>query len=296
MEQKNREMYSLETELKLLRPFVQKSPTYKRRYSEEDILAAEQRLNYKLPAPLKFMYLYMSDLLFVGYYLRPLELLHWDHDHLGIFPPTEWDKIIGIRRNAAPNTLYCWEEEPLKGDNYEIEDEFEACANRGDECGKQRAAQQYLDYWKRMEQDPSFSQTELNSEAYYAPLDEYVLFLSLHALYEDYEGMAQVACHGGDPKYLNLFLGSDLMIFYEEWDELIAKIEKRFRPLSEHTELLVGDIPQLYTAYIHLQEPLLIVVLPGFLDLILLTPNEIAPDVRADLEQSTGLTFCPLYP
>ena len=87
MEQKNREMYSLETELKLLRPFVQKSPTYKRRYSEEDILAAEQRLNYKLPAPLKFMYLYMSDLLFVGYYLRPLELLHWDHDHLGIFPP-----------------------------------------------------------------------------------------------------------------------------------------------------------------------------------------------------------------
>lgn len=86
------------------------------------------------------------------------------------------------------------------------------------------------------------------------------------------------------------------LIFYEEVDEFIAKIEKRFRPLSEHTELLVGDIPQLYTAYIHLQEPLLIVVLPGFLDLILLTPNEIAPDVRADLEQSTGLTFCPLYP
>ena len=166
MDNKKREMCSLERELKLLRPFVQEQPPSVRCYSEEEILAAEQRLNYKLPSPVRFMYLYMADLLFLGYDLRPLELLRWDHDHLGLFPPTEWDKMIGIRRDADTNTLYFWEEEDPEGDSCLLEDEFQECCDSGDECGKQRVVQKYLDYWENIENDPSFSQRELSSEKY----------------------------------------------------------------------------------------------------------------------------------
>lgn len=295
MDSKKREIYSLEKELKLLRPFVRKRSTCRRCYSEEEILAAEQRLNYKLPSPVRFMYLYMADLLFSGHYLRPLELLRWNHDHLGIFPPTEWDKMIGIRRNDDCNSLYFWEEEDPEGDSCEIEDEFEECCDRGDECGKQRAAQKYLDYWETLENDLSSSQTELNSEKYYALLDEYVLFISLHALYEDYEALAQMACYGKNPENLNLFLNGNL-IFYKFVDELVINIEKQFRPLSEHTELLINELPPLCMAYIHPQEQILLIALPGHLNITLLTPKKIAPNVLEEIEHSTGLTFRPMSP
>lgn len=295
MDDKKREMYSLEKELKLLRPFVQKMPPSVRCYSEEEIVAAEQRLHYQLPSPVRFMYLYMADLLFLGHYLRPLELLRWDHDHLGIFPPTEWDKIMGIRRNADPNTLYFWEEEDPEGDSYEMEDEFEECCNRGDECGKQRAVQKYLDYWEKMENDPSFSQRELKSEKCKdlceELLDEYVLFICLHALYEDYE----MACYGKDPENLHLFLDGDL-IFYEFVDELVSNIEKEFRPLSEHTELLINELPPLCMAYIHPKEQILLIVLPGHLSITLLTPKKLTPNVLKQIKHSTGLTFRPMSP
>ena len=295
MDNKKREMCSLERELKLLRPFVQKRTTCRRCYSEEEILAAEQRLNYKLPSPVRFMYLYMADLLFSGHYLRPLELLRWDHDHLGIFPPTEWDKMIGIHRNADPNTLYFWEEEDPEGDSYKFEDKFEECCNYGDECGKQGAAQKYLDYWETLENDPSSSQIEFNSEKYYALLDEYVLFISLHALYEDYEGLAQMACYGKNTENLDLFLEGDL-IGCDPVEDLVANIEKRFRPLSDHPELMIGEVPPLCTAYIHPKEQILLIALPGHLNITLLTPKKIAPNVLEEIEHSTGLEFFPAYP
>ena len=295
MDNKKREMCSLEKELKLLRPFVQEQPPSVRCYSEEEIVAVEQRLNYKLPSPLRFMYLYMADLLFSGHYLRPLELLHWDHDHLGIFPPTEWDKMIGICRNSDSNSLYFWEEEDPEGDSCLLEDEFQECCDRGDECGKQRVVQKYLDYWENIENDPSFSQRELSSEKYDFLLNEYILLLCLHALYEDYEALAQAARRGENPENLDLFLGSPCIINFDI-DDLVINIEKQFRPLTDHTELIMSEVPPLCIGYIHSKEQILLVTLPGNLDITLLTPKKLAPDVLAEIEQSIGLTFHPMRP
>ena len=298
MDNKKREMCSLERELKLLRPFVQEQPPSVRCYSEEEILAAEQRLNYKLPSPVRFMYLYMADMLISSNYLRPLELIHWDHDHLGFFVSGDWDDIIGICRNADANTLYFWEEKDPEGDSYEMEDEFKECCESGDECGKQRVVQKYLDYWDSIENDASSSQREFKSEKYDDLLDEYVLFISLNTLYEDYDSLVQTANYGRDPENRSLFLICDYIIDCDSTiiQNLVIKIQELFRPLSEYAELIMGETPPLYTAYIHQKEQILLIKLPGDITINLLTPRKLAPDVLAEIEQSIGLTFHPMRP
>lgn len=293
MNRKKREMYSVEKELKLLRPFVQKQPPSTRCYSEEEILVVEQRLNYKLPSPLRFMYLYMADLLFTYNYLRPLELLHWDHNHLGFFlSGGNWECIVGICQNTDPNTLYFWEEEDPKDECCEFEDEFEACCYSGDEYGKQRAAQKYLDYWESIENDPSLSQREFNSEEFSALLDEYVLYISLHTLYEDYEALAQAGGRGENPENLNFFLKSNRIEYTPTYiQDLEIKIRKVFHPLLEHTDMLRDDIYPLWMVYLHNKEHILLLNQFDIPVLILLTPKKIAPDVLAEIEHNTGLTF-----
>ena len=176
-----------------------------------------------------------------------------------------------------------------------MEDEFEECCDRGDECGKQRVVQKYLEYWENIENDPSFSQRELSSEKYDFLLNEYILLLCLYALYEDYEALAQAASRGKNPENLDLFLGSPCIINFDI-DDLVINIEKQFRPLTDHTELIMSEVPPLCIGYIHPKEHILLVTLPGNLDITLLTPKKLAPDVLAEIEQSIGLTFHPMRP
>ena len=79
-------------------------------------------------------------------------------------------------------------------------------------------------------------------------------------------------------------------------EDLVANIEKRFRPLSDHPELMIGEVPPLCTAYIHPKEQILLIALPGHLNITLLTPKKIAPNVLEEIEHSTGLEFFPAYP
>ena len=89
------QMFSIKSELNILRRFVDMEYNGSRRcYSEKDISAAEKRLHYKLPLPIRELYLYMSDLLLDMYYLRPLELLHWQQDYLCLFYSPDRKSVV----------------------------------------------------------------------------------------------------------------------------------------------------------------------------------------------------------
>ncbi len=147
-------MYSIENELNILRRFVDMEYDGSRRcYSEEDIFAVEERLHYKLPLPIRELYLYMSDLLLDMYYLRPLELLHWQQDYLGFFDPPEADLVWGICRRDDPNALYAWEESIPEEDEdtlCDLDEEFEACDEEGDAEGKNAVALKYSTCWNKI--------------------------------------------------------------------------------------------------------------------------------------------------
>lgn len=292
-----RKMYSLEKEFRLLRPFILKQLPCRRCYSEKEIFATEHRLNYKLPSPLKFIYLYMADLLFAWGYLRPLELLHWNCDRLGFFlSEGSGEYIVGTNRNADPNNLYFWEVVDPKDKSYVFEDAFEAAYQRGDERGKKRAAQDYCSYWKQIESDPLLSKEAFSGQSYYSFLDEYALFLSLHTLCKDYEALAQEANRGINKENLHLYLRSnDIKYDAAFLQNLTIKIQQIFIPLSEHTELISSDSPPLLMAYLHTKEHILLVQQLDCPYLTLLTPKKIMSTVLKELEDSIGLSFYPMH-
>ncbi len=276
MSSEERKMYSLEKEFRLLRPFVPEQLPYRRCYSEEEIFAAEHRLNYKLPPPLKFIYLYMADLLFAWGNLRPLELLHWNCDRLGFFlSEGSGECIVGTNRNADPNHLYFWEVVDPKDKSYVFEDAFEAADQRGDEREKKRAAQDYCNYWKQIESDPLLSKEAFSDQRYFSFLDEYALFLSLHTLCKDYEALAQEANRGINKENLDLYLRSgDIKYDAASLQNLTNKIPQIFIPLSEHAELISSDSPPLLMAYLHTKEHISMVQQLDCPYLTLLTPKK----------------------
>ena len=80
-----RKPYSIRAELAALNPFVRREQTGAMQpYTMADIEAAEKRLNFQLPAPIRELYLIMGDYLCLQneFYFRALELLRWDGDYL----------------------------------------------------------------------------------------------------------------------------------------------------------------------------------------------------------------------
>ena len=73
-----RKPYSIREELAALNPFVRREQTGAMQpYTMADIEAAEKRLNFQLPAPIRDLYLTMGDYLCLQneFYFRALELL-----------------------------------------------------------------------------------------------------------------------------------------------------------------------------------------------------------------------------
>lgn len=137
---KGEDMYAIEKELKILRQFI--NPKHMdglkkwKCYSEDEISAAEKRLHGKLPVPIRDIYLHMADLLITSGYLRPLELLHWEGNYLGLFlAPGEGD-MIGIKKGKTSGDLYMWEENDPEEIVWEYEDQLVTAYEEGDEDGK----------------------------------------------------------------------------------------------------------------------------------------------------------------
>ena len=110
-----RPVYSIRQELERLRPFVcprQSEGTGK--YTEEDIQAAEERLGYQLPVPVRELYLVMGDIMCrrdvpdVREYFLPLDQLHWDGRYLLLYAGTSTNYGYGIDRKDPYVDVFQW--------------------------------------------------------------------------------------------------------------------------------------------------------------------------------------------
>lgn len=280
------QMYSLKNELTILRDFVKQEYTgTKRCYSEEEIQAVERRLHFKLPAPIRTLYIMMGDLLINSYQLRPLELLRWDNNCLGFFASPESDVILGICDSDAPNSLYYWSENDIEGESCVFEDDFDACNEVGDEDGKKKAVQAYLQYWGEVESSNIVPYKMMKSPRFCNSLDAYCLYLAIHSLCEWAEIIAQES-----NSYSFYFRSETLHSDSAYLQEKARDILQIFKPLSSHTELLEMNT-HILMAYVSKDLKSLLVLLDGDIALTLLTANPAGTDTLREIEKNIKLSF-----
>ena len=104
-------MYSIREELELIREFCwQPKLEAGKIYTEEEINAVEQRLNYKLPQPLRELYLVLGDYACEKkdtYFCRPEEL-HWSGGYLLVEAMERTNRGLGIYRKDPYASVYEW--------------------------------------------------------------------------------------------------------------------------------------------------------------------------------------------
>ena len=238
----NKLMYSIKKELSLLRPFIR--PDYEKKgswsyignrcYTETEVLQAEKRLGSPLPAPIREVYLQVSDLLMRSFYLRPLELLRWDHEYLGFFISPEADTIWGICRRDDPNTLYEWVENDAEDEGYVFADELEDWKKGGSPQELENLLQRHTQYWKINGRPPLNIRKLDTAPRWNHCLDAYCLFLTLHTICE----CAEMDASTDDPFPRTYFSTSELYYCTQIPPEQKDRISLLFDPLSEHTDLL----------------------------------------------------------
>ena len=106
-----RPLYSIREELELIREFCwQPKLEAGKIYTEEEINAVEQRLNYKLPQPLRELYLVLGDYACEKkdtYFCRPEEL-HWSGGYLLVEAMERTNRGLGIYRKDPYASVYEW--------------------------------------------------------------------------------------------------------------------------------------------------------------------------------------------
>ena len=104
-------MYSIREELELIREFCwQPKLEAGKIYTEEEIDAVEQRLNYKLSQPLRELYLVLGDYACEKkdtYFCRPEEL-HWSGGYLLVEAMERTNRGLGIYRKDPYASVYEW--------------------------------------------------------------------------------------------------------------------------------------------------------------------------------------------
>ena len=107
-----RPLYSIRDELELIKKFCwQPKLASGKIYTEEEIDAVEQRLNYKLPLPLRELYLVLGDYACEKkdtYFCRPEEL-HWSGQYLLVEAMERTRRGWGIYRKDPYASVYSWE-------------------------------------------------------------------------------------------------------------------------------------------------------------------------------------------
>lgn len=285
------QMNSIKKELDILRRFVDMEYSGNRRcYTEDDVSAAEERLQYRFPLPIRELYLGMSDLLLDLYDLRPLELLHWQQDYLCFFDPPEAASVWGICRKDDPNALYAWEEFIPEEDEdtlCDLIEEFEACDEENDVKGKNAAARKYSACWDsinaRYTRAPSSLKKLKHEFRYNCALDAYGLFLVVHALFSyatEFYCLKNLDCYLGD-----LPAPSECGPGY--FEVLRETIEREFVPLSEHLELI--DLFPLPMAYVHKTENALLICEEDAGFLTLLSDKTASPDFIEKIQKSLAM-------
>lgn len=286
MNQQEDQIYSLRNELTALRAFVRQEYIGNRRcYSEEEVQAVEKRLHFKLPSPIRTLYIMMGDILINSYILRPLDFLHWDNDCIGFFDSPESDVIIGICKDDSPNALYYWEENDIEGESYVFAEEFDACDEAGDENGRKRAAQAYLQYWDKMESPDIVPCKMVKSPKCCNSLDAYCLYLAVHSLCE----WAEITAEESN-SFAYYFRSESLHSDPAYLQEKARDILQMFTPLSDHTELVEMNT-YILMAYISKDSNSLLTLLDGDIALTLLTVNPAGAEALREIEKIIKLSF-----
>jgi len=289
------QIYSIKDELHILRKFIDLGcGGDKRCYTEEEISAAEERLRYKLPAPVRELYLYMADALLEMSYLEPLELLHWEQNYLGLFTSPEADCIWGICRKDDPNALYKWEQyfpEEAENELLDYLEEFEEYGVDQDE-EKQALAMKYSACWNRINarytDAPPYLKKLEHQFRYNCCLDAYGLFLVIHTLCAygtELYCLEKLNCYRGD--FSDEWKGEEYSAAY--FKKLREKIEQEFVPITTHMELI--DITPLPMAYIHKTGNALLLCEEWSDGLTLLTTDNIDSDFIEAVQKQLGLLF-----
>ena len=111
-----RPLYSIREELELIREFCwQPKLEAGKIYTEEEIDAVEKRLNFKLPQPLRELYLVLGDYLCDKkdtWFCRPEEL-HWSGGYLLVEAMERTNRGVGIYRKDPYASVYEWSEARL---------------------------------------------------------------------------------------------------------------------------------------------------------------------------------------
>ena len=106
-----RPLYSIREELELIKEFCwQPKLAAGKIYTEEEIDAVEQRLDYKLPQPLRELYLVLGDYACEKkdtYFCRPEEL-HWSGGYLLVEAMERTNRGLGIYRKDPYASVYEW--------------------------------------------------------------------------------------------------------------------------------------------------------------------------------------------
>lgn len=106
-----RPLYSIREELELIKEFCwQPKLAAGKIYTEEEIDTVEQRLNYKLPQPLRELYLVLGDYACEKkdtYFCRPEEL-HWSGGYLLVEAMERTNRGVGIYRKDPYASVYEW--------------------------------------------------------------------------------------------------------------------------------------------------------------------------------------------
>ena len=269
-----RPLYSIREELELIREFCwQPKLEAGKIYTEEEINAAEQRLNYKLPQPLRELYLVLGDYACEKkdtYFCRPEEL-HWSGGYLLVEAMERTNRGLGIYRKDPYASVYEWRrsEVNIYGEEQEKKPKSEVIRNS--------ARNQYFSkacfYW-----------------------DIFIIHHVLDKVMRDWWELHQSRM---TEELSPFYIGCPLPKKLDELRKVRQRMEEWLVPISSKAELLRVDIfgknvgPEDYVvyAYTNLEKTLLILSFSAQEKYGMITREPVPYSFAEQVEEKTGMLF-----
>lgn len=269
-----RPLYSIREELELIREFCwQPKLAAGKIYTEEEIDAVEQRLNYKLPQPLRELYLVLGDYACEKkdtYFCRPEEL-HWSGGYLLVEAMERTNRGLGIYRKDPYASVYEWRrsEVNIYGEEQEKKPKSEVIRNS--------ARNQYFSkacfYW-----------------------DIFIIHHVLDKIMRDWWELHQSRM---TEELSPFYIGCPLPKKLDELRKVRQRMEEWLVPISSKAELLRVDIfgknvgPEDYVvyAYTNSEKTLMVLSFSAQQKYGLITKEPVPYSFAEQVEEKTGMLF-----
>ena len=269
-----RPLYSIREELELIKEFCwQPKLAAGKIYTEEEIDAVEQRLNYKLPQPLRELYLVLGDYACEKkdtYFCRPEEL-HWSGQYLLVEAMERTNRGVGIYRKDPYASVYEWRrsEVNIYGEEQEKKPKSEVIRNS--------ARNQYFSkacfYW-----------------------DIFIIHHVLDKVMRDWWELHQSRM---TEELSPFYIGCPLPKKLDELRKVRQRMEEWLVPISSKAELLRVDIfgknvgPEDYVvyAYTNSEKNLMVLSFSAQQKYGLITKEPVPYSFAEQVEEKTGMLF-----